>query len=90
MWRQYINDTPSSLAVIFSNEASSEHFEPELIIKDTQEVEKVKETLLENFDIVNTYYKVKLATALEKYPKLDYHSAISIENDFDKFKTTEE
>jgi hypothetical protein len=82
-----VEDTPVSLASLFSNEVSTEHFEPELIIKDPREVEKVKEVLLENFDTICNYYMVKL-DASEKYPKLDYLSIMAIKEDI--AKTTQE
>ena len=60
MWRQWVEDSPSSLAILFSNEVSSGLFEPELVIKDPAEVDKVKNVLLDNFDTISNYYIVKL------------------------------
>jgi hypothetical protein len=47
-----VEDTEQSFAVLYNLEISSPHFEPELIVKDPAEVQKVKEVVLENFETI--------------------------------------
>ena len=80
MWRQWIEDDFEANSNIFTCDTSSKNFEPELIIKDEEQVKKVLETLEINLDIIKTFYVHKIAMS-EKYPYIDYTSMLTIIDD---------
>ena len=80
MWRSWIEDDIETNSIIFTSDTNSKNFEPELIIKDQEQIKLVLEILENNLNIVKTYFTHKIALS-EKYPSIDFITALTVSND---------
>lgn len=74
VWRKWKELDEQSINMSVMNDLTCEKLQPELFIKDEDELENITETLYVQFKIFEAFHKVMVAKSMEKFGFISYEA----------------